>query len=215
MELQKILETTGTCRFYARESVPAAALGRILDAARYAPSGGNRHPVRLIAVRDPEKRRQLAAWYLPLWKAYLKNVRAADPGAGKMPTLVANADHFAEHLAEVPVLIVVCAVLADLYATDRGLGRLSIVGGASVYPAVQNLLLKAREEGFGTALTTLLCAEEERVRELLAIPQGVVTAALVALGKPERGFPRRLRRRPLAEVAFAEGYGQPLGAECP
>lgn len=208
MELQEILETTGTCRFYAREGVPAAVLARVLDAARYAPSGGNRHPVRLIAVRDPEKRRQLAAWYLPLWKAYLKNGRGAGPTAGKLPPLVAHADHFAEHLAEVPVLIVVCAVLSDLYATDRGLARLSIVGGASVYPAVQNLLLKAREEGLGTALTTLLCAEEERVRELLAIPAGVVTAAMIALGKPERGFPRHLRRRPLAEVAFVDQYGQ-------
>jgi nitroreductase len=211
MELQRILETTGTCRFYARESVPDAVLARVLDAARYAPSGGNRHPVRLIAVRDAEKRRALAAWYLPLWKAYLKNLRAAVPPDGKVSPLVANADHFAEHLAEVPVLIVVCAVLADLYATDRGLGRLSIVGGASVYPAVQNLLLKAREEGLGTALTTLLCAEEERVRELLLIPAGVVTAALIALGKPERGFPQRLRRRPLSEVAFADCYGQSFG----
>jgi nitroreductase len=212
MKFQELLETTGTCRFYAREGVPAAVLARVLDAARYAPSGGNRHPVRLIAVLDPEKRRQLAAWYLPLWKAYLKNMRAADPAAASVPKLVANADHFAEHLAEVPVLIVVCAVLADLYATDRGLGRLSIVGGASVYPAVQNLLLKAREEGLGTALTTLLCAEEERVRELLSIPEGIVTAALVALGKPERGFPQRLRRRPLAEVAFADRYGQSFSA---
>jgi nitroreductase len=211
MELQEILESTGTCRFYARESVPDVVLARVLDAARYAPSGGNRHPVRFIAVRDAEKRRSLAAWYLPLWKAYLENIRGALPAAGKLPPLVANADHFAEHLAEVPVLIVVCAVLADLYATDRGLGRLSIVGGASVYPAVQNLLLKAREEGLGTALTTLLCAEEERVRALLSIPAGVGTAALVAMGKPERGFPRRLRRRPLSEVAFSDRYGQPLG----
>jgi nitroreductase len=211
MEFQEILETTGTCRFYSRESVPTALLARVLDAARYAPSGGNRHPVRLIAVRDAEKRRQLAAWYLPLWKAYLKEVHAAAPAGASLPRLVANADHFAEHLAEVPVLIVVCAVLSDLYATDRGLGRLSIVGGASVYPAVQNLLLKAREEGLGTALTTLLCAEEERVRELLSIPTGIVTAALVALGKPQQGFPKRLRRRPLGEVAFADRYGQPFG----
>ena len=212
MELQEILETTGTCRFYARESVSDAVLARVLDAARYAPSGGNRHPVRMVAVRDPEKRRTLAAWYLPLWKAYLKNVRAAAPPDAKVSRLMANADHFAEHLAEVPVLIVVCAVLADLYATDRGLGRLSIVGGASVYPAVQNLLLKAREEGLGTALTTLLCAEEERVRALLSIPAGIVTAALIAMGKPERGFPKRLRRRPLSEVAFADRYGHSLGA---
>ena len=129
-----------------------------------------------------------------------------------VPKLVANADHFAEHLAEVPVLIVVCAVLADLYATDRGLGRLSIVGGASVYPAVQNLLLKAREEGLGTALTTLLCAEEERVRELLRSRRESSPRHWSHSANRNAAFPRRLRRRPLAEVAFADRYGQPFGA---
>jgi nitroreductase len=211
MQLQQVLETTGTCRFFATDPVPDDQLARVLDAARWAPSGGNRHPVRLIAVRDPAKKRELAALYLPRWKAYLRDVRAAGAGNGPLPRLVANADHMAEHLAEIPVLIVVCAVLRDLYATDLQLARLSIVGGASVYPAVQNLLLKAREEGLGTALTTLLCADEVRVRELFRIPDGVITGALVALGRPERGFPAQLRRRPLAEVAFADEWGRGVG----
>ena len=97
-----------------------------------------------------------------------------------MPRLLANADHFAHHLDEVPVLIVVCAQLSDLMATDRHLDRLSIVGGASVYPSVQNLLLAARAEGLGTALTTLLCALEPQVKGLLEIPDGIATAATVA-----------------------------------
>jgi nitroreductase len=116
----------------------------------------------------------------------------------------------ARHLHHVPVLLVVCAQLGDLMATDRHLDRLTIVGGASVYPSVQNLLLAARAEGLGTALTTLLCAVEPQVKALLAIPDGVATAALVPMGYPAKGFPRKLARRPLEETVFGETYGTAL-----
>ena len=75
---------------------------------------------------------------------------------------------------------------------------------------MQNLLLAARVEGLGTALTTLLCALEPQVKELLAIPDGIATAATVALGYPARAFPKRLARQPLADLCFAESYGTPL-----
>ena len=212
MDLLDAIHTTGTCRFFTRDAVPDAVLARVLDAARFAPTGGNRQPVRFVAVRDAALRRELAALYLPHWETYFRQVARGDVRVGALPKIVANADHFARHLAEVPVLVVACAKLADVHPTDAALGRLSIVGGASVYPAVQNLLLAARAEGLGSALTTLLCAEEPRVKELLAIPSDVSTAAMVALGWPAQPFPRRLNRRPLAEVAFLDRYGAPLGA---
>jgi nitroreductase len=212
MMFQEVLETTGTCRFYRPDPVPDDVLRRVLDAARFAPSGGNRQPVRFIVVRDLHKRRKLKEWYLPIWRAYLTQAVRAGAQTGARARLLANADQFAERLDEVPVLLIVCAVLADLYPTDRELGRLSIVGGASVYPAVQNLLLKAREEGLGTALTTLLCAAEPQVKELLHIPADVATAAMITIGYPAKGFPTRLRRRPLAEVTFADEYGRPLAS---
>lgn len=126
--------------------------------------------------------------------------------ADALPKIIASADRFAHRLAEVPVLVVVCAKLADVHPTDAALGRLSIVGGASVYPAVQNLLLAARAEGLGSALTTLLCAEEPAVKALLAIPDDVSTAATIALGWPAQPFPTRLSRRPLAESAFLDRW---------
>ena len=124
--------------------------------------------------------------------------------------MLANADHFAQHLDEIPVLIVVCAVMADLYPTDNKLGRLSIVGGASVYPAVQNLMLACRAEGLGCVLTTLLCEAEPEVRALLAIPDPWYTAAAVPIGYPLLRGHGSLSRRPVDKMAFADRWGAPL-----
>ena len=208
MNFRQVIETTGTCRFYRPDPVPEEVLERVLDAARWAPTGGNRQGVRFVVVRDPDKRKQLRDWYVPIWEQYVARA-TSKPGAPRA-RMLENADHMARHLEEIPVLIVVCARLEDLLATDRHLDRLSIVGGASVYPAVQNLLLAARAEGLGTALTTLLCAVEPQVKALLAIPDGVATAALIPLGYPSRAFPKKLARRPLHELCFADTFNMPL-----
>lgn len=210
MEFREVIETTGTCRFYRPDPIPDDVLARVVDGTRYAPTGGNRQGVRFLVVRDAAKRRQLKDWYLPLWEQYSSRA-GVRPGAPK-PKMLENADHFARHLDEIPVLVVVCAQLGDLLATDRHLDRLSIVGGASVYPSVQNLLLCARAEGLGTTLTTLLCALEAQVKPFFAIPHGVATAALIAMGYPAKGFPKKLARRPLTEIAFADTWDAPLFA---
>jgi nitroreductase len=95
-------------------------------------------------------------------------------------------------------------------ATDAGLGRLSVVGGASIYPAVQNFLLGCRAEGLGTALTTLLVADEPKLKPLLNLPEDISTAAYIAVGYPQKPFPKKLRRRELDEFCFADRYGTAL-----
>lgn len=207
MEFREVVQTTGACRYYRADPVPDGVLARVLDAARWAPTGGNRQGVRFVVVRDAAKRRALRDLYVPLWEQYVARATAR-PGA-PLPKLIQAADHMARHLDEVPVLLVVCAHLDDLLATDRHLDRLSVVAGGSIYPSVQNVLLAAREEGLGTALTTLLCAVEPQVKELLAIPDGVLTAALVPLGYPARPLPKKLKRRPLADLCFADTWGEP------
>lgn len=210
MQFDEVIQSTGTIRFYRNDPVPDAVLARVLDAARYAPSGGNRQPVRFIAVRDTGKKRALKDLYLPMWDAYSSRARQAVGDNPSRLRLIDNADHFAHHLDDVPVLLVVSAVEGELLATDRDLGRLSVVGGASVYPAVQNVLLKARDEGLGTALTTLLCAVEPKVKDLLRIPPEFLTAAMLTLGYPAKGFPGKLKRRPLEEIAFVDEFGNHL-----
>src|SRR5689334_6610238 len=139
MDFREVIETTGACRHYRPDPVPDDVLARVLDGARYAPTGGNRQGVRFLLVRDADKRRALRDLYVPLWEQYIARA-GARPGA-PLPKLVAAADHMARHLDAVPVLIVVCAQIGDLLATDRHLDRLSVVGGGSIYPSVQNLML--------------------------------------------------------------------------
>ena len=115
--------------------------------------------------------------------------------------------YFAEHFAEVPAIVVACGYIDGVHPTDTELGRLSIVGGGSIYPAVQNFLLGCREAGLGTALTTLLCMYEPQVAEMLDIPEGVATAAHIAVGYRSTPFPRKLDRLPLPEIVFNETWG--------
>lgn len=217
MNFGEIIRATPTCRFYTEEPVDDATLASVLDAARFAPQGGNRQPVRFVVVTDRSVKETLRDWYLARWQVYMDNARSGSVhvGGDRAWQSVTDADHMARHLADIPILIVVCAVLQDIHAVDAELDRVGIVGGASVYPAVQNLLLAARAQGLGAALTTLLAADESKIQALLGIPSGVAIAGVVALGHPARPLPTRLSRRPLAEIAYSERWGQPLPAAAP
>ena len=214
MDVIEAIERTGACRYFKPDPVPDEVLERLLGAARFGPQGGNRQPVRYVVVRDAALKQQLAEWYLPLWRAVLDRAatggyRTAHGSEGSSPILSA-ATHLAEHLAEVPVLVVVCAVFDDLARPDAELNRPGVVGGASIYPSVQNLLLAARNEGLGAVMTTLLCAVEPQVKELLHIPAGVITCAMVPIGYPQRALPTRLSRLPVSSIVFADQFGVPM-----
>ena len=143
MELGEAALTSMTTRYYTDDPVSDETLERAFDYARHAPQGGNRQPVRFIVVRDDEKKRQLQEWYLEPWKAYLGLARSGEIEivGDKAKRLLDSADYFAEHFAEVPAIVVACGYIDGVHPTDTELGRLSIVGGGSIYPAVQNFLL--------------------------------------------------------------------------
>jgi len=224
MELVDAMRTQHACRYYRPDPVPGAVFYRAIEAARFGPQGGNRQPVRFLIVTDPAKRKQLAEWYLVPWKAYIaaastdQHAIEAESGDEKSTQItvsnpekaLADADHFAEHFAEHPSIVVVLADLADTHPTDTDLGRLSIVGGASVYPAAQNLCLALRDQGVATTLTTLLCMYEPQIKELLGIPENLSTAAFIVAGYPAKPFPTQLLRRPVEEIAFVDTLDSPL-----
>ncbi len=209
MELGDAVRTAVTSRYFTDEPVTDEQLRTAFDYARFAPQGGNRQPVRFVVVRDQDARNQLAEWYRQPWKAYLAQAREGEIGIGaeKAERALKNADHFADHLQDVPVMVVACAHLDGVHPTDTELDRLSVVGGGSIYPAVQNFLLGCREAGIGAALTTLLCMFEPQVKELLNIPDDVVTAAHIAVGHRPRDFPTKLDRLDLSEVVYTDSWG--------
>jgi nitroreductase len=174
----------------------------------------------VIAVRDPGRKQGLADLYCALWSDYAAQRRALlaklpEPMRAAPERALASGDHLAAHLGEAPVIATFCFHPERLTITDAELGRPSVVGGASLYPAVQNLLLACRAEGLGAVLTTLLCSREKEVRELLEIPEPWATCAFVPIGWPVGGGHGPLARRPVAQVAFADRFGQALfaGAE--
>ena len=205
-----------TTRRFTSDPVDPQAIARALENARFAPSGGNRQGWRVVVVRDIERRTALGDLYLPGWRAYMEQTGGAavlaDPDGFEAAVVrrVQGANEYAEHLHEVPVHLVVGVRLSDLAVTDRELARQSIVGGASIYPFVQNLLLALRAEGLGAAMTTLLVPAEEDVRRLLGIPDEIALAAHIGVGHRADPWPRRLTRKPVSEFAFAERWGQAL-----
>lgn len=229
MELNEAMRTTNACRWYLPDPLPDDVLYRAIEVARFAPQGGNRQGVRFVIVRDPEKKRRLAEWYLIPWretydavKQGMSSVRSrggveksVELGYRDVPRTMENTNQFAERFGEHPAIIVVCADPAEIHPTDLDLDRTSIVGGASVYPMAQNLCLALRDEGVATTFTTLLVAYEPQVKELLGIPDNFITACHIVAGYPERGFPKKLRRLPVEEIAFTDTFGVPLRAGVP
>jgi nitroreductase len=190
-------------------------LERVLTAASYAPSGGNRQPWRIVAVRDPAIKVALQALYEPLWHPYAAQGRVAqaalpEPARERREKNYAAGDYLARHLGEAPAILVVCFDPSLLAITDASLQRPSVVGGASIYPAVQNLLLACRAEGLGCVLTTLLCQAEAEVRPLLGLPDGWGTAAFVPIGYPVGRGHGPVSRRPVSELVYADRWGTPF-----
>lgn len=223
MELIEALRTTGSIRDFTSQPVSDEQLWSILDDARFAPSGGNRQAWRVIVVHDAEKRQRVRDLYLDAWHDYLSHVlvglvpfsplasdddRAAALSHRAEAIALSRPDGFPERLHHVPAMLVVCADLEALAATDRDLVRYAVVGGASVYPFVWNILLAARERGLGGVITTVATRHEDELRETLAIPSTFAVAAIVALGYPTRRHVQ-LTRRPVKEFTTLDSFNGP------
>jgi nitroreductase len=206
MDLREAMSTLRAVRRLRADPIPDAILRRVLEAATWASSGGNRQPWRSIGVRERSRLRALGDLYAQLWKPYA----ARYPRDGPLAASLRAGDHLAEHFGDLPVLVVFCFDPNELAITDAELGRPSVVGGASIYPAVQNLLLACRAEGLGCVLTTLLCRREPEVRAVLSIPEPWATAAAVPIGYPVGSGHGPLSRQPVEELAYGDSWGNPF-----
>jgi nitroreductase len=219
MELYDAMRTTFAAREFTDEPLPDATLARILDRARFAPSGGNRQGWRVIVVRDRKTREALASLTAPAAKRYAAQIQAGEsPWNAVVPTAVDAATiertpapaRLTEPILKAAVVLVVCVDLTLVAAMDQYLDRVGLVAGASIYPFAWNILLAARHEGFGGTITTLAVSQEPKLRELLGIPPHVAVCAVMPVGRPVKQL-SKLRRMSVPEFTMIERWGgQPL-----
>ena len=228
MDLSAAMRTTPSTREFTDDDIADSVLYDILEHARFAPNGGNRQAWHVIVVRDRAAKERLAELYDLGFREYTAHGRA-----GVVP-FVASEAHWRNppdgpaqpavdleqaraiplevpfsHIARAPVLLVITLDLSSVSAVDSGLGRVSIAAGASVYPFAHNILLAARERGYGGHLTSVLARQEPEVRRLLAIPDDHALATMIPLGRPTREL-TRLRRLPVEDFTTAGTFDGPV-----
>jgi nitroreductase len=220
MDLYPVMRTTFAAREFTGDPVSDEILRKILDNARFAPSGGNRQGWQVIIVRDQGTKDALADLAIPGARRYTAQRNAGEgPWSSVEPTRLDAAaieatevpPRMIELFRRAPVDLVVCVDMRLVAATDQDLDRVGVNSGASIYPFVWNILLAARNEGFGGTITSFAIAEEPKVQALLGIPKHFALAAVVPLGKPVRQL-RRLTRKPVSDFTHLERFdGPPLG----
>jgi nitroreductase len=215
MDIYHVMRTTGAVRVFTGEPLPDETLARILDNARFAPSGGNRQGTHVIVVRDAATKDALADLSVTGARRYIAQKRNGENPWNPLHPMGVTVDDLAAvrvpratQLIDADVVLVICVDLGVVAAFDQDLDRIGLVAGASVYPLVWNILLSARAEGFGGVLTTMAVAEEPAVKELLGVPDGYAIAAVLPLGKPVKQF-TKLTRKPVAEFVTRERFDGP------
>ncbi|XOV84625.1 MAG: nitroreductase family protein [bacterium] len=219
MDLYEVMRTTFAARAFTDDAVTDEQIFRILDNARFAPSGGNRQGWRVIIVREQATRDALGPLIEPTLRRYVAQVgRGEAPWNTIVPTTLTQGEidatevprQLIDAICQAPVVLMVLVDLAVVASFDSELPRVGVISGGSVYPFVWNILLAARNEGLGGTLTTFVGGEEARLKALLNIPEQFAFAAMIPLGKPVKQL-TRLKRHPVeAFTTFERFDGAPL-----
>lgn len=224
MELSEVMRTTFSAREFTSEAIPDDTLYRILDNARFAPSGGNRQGWKVIVVKSPEIRRRLADICIPVFRYYRAQALAGevpfntisptsvDPALAKETELGYPILEEFDDDATVPVVLVVALDLRVVTAFDSNLNRIGVISGASIYPFAWNILLAARNEGYSGVLTTFLAHGEAEAQAILGLPQHYAVAAMLPLGRPRKQL-TKLKREAVESFTTIDRFdGEVFGA---
>ena len=207
MEIYEAMSTLRAVRRLRPDPVPDDVLQRVLQSAAWAPTGGNTQPFRIVAVTDREKIAAMQPMYKEQWGPYVENMRKRGELPPATERIIKAGDYLADHWHEIPVLLVFCFNPKLMAITDAGLDRPSVVGGGSVYTAVQNVMLACRVEGLGCVLTTLLCYHEPEIKALLELPVDWYTCAHIPIGYPVLKGHGSISRRPVEKMVYRDTWG--------
>ncbi len=184
-DASKLFRRQRAVRAWSDREVSEEHVRAVLQAAIHAPSGSNTQPWSFIVVRDPEQKARIREVY-DRARADIYRIAQVSPNDERMP------------MDQAPVLIVACV-------STPPSGQAGFQTGASIYPACQNLMLAARALGLGTVLTTLHRRRKEELHEVLGIPEGIESAAIIPLGWPTRDYGPN-RRAPLESVVMHDRW---------
>jgi nitroreductase len=223
MGLFEAIYSARAIRRLKSDPVPEELITQLLDAAIRAPSGGNAQNWAFVVVRDPDMRRQLGAIYRKASDIaeaiYAARGRPPHLTERQFARLMASGKYLWDHMGEAPVILLCCSRRPALPARESlppdiaarwgdEVAYAERIRGASIYPAVQNIILACRALGLGTVITTNHIRCEDEVKALLGIPDEVWTYALMPIGWPLDRF-GPLTRRAIAEVVHADHWGSP------
>jgi nitroreductase len=224
--LFEAIHTARALRRLKPDPIPEDALTKILDAAIRAPSAGNAQNWAFVVVRDREQRASLGAIYRKASDIasvmYANRARPAHMSNAQYHRFMSSGAYLWDHMADAPVLLVPCMKHPALppksalppqiqarYEEERAYA--DRIRGASIYPAVQNIILACRALGLATLITTNHLRYEAEVKAVLGIPGDVDTYALMPIGYPEGNF-GPVARRAVSEVVYADRWANPWPA---
>jgi nitroreductase len=207
----EVMYSTRALRRFKPDPVPDDVIAKLVEAGTRAASGSNDQNWLFMVVTDAQQRARVGAIYRKAAdRAHMPDyIKAKFGGPDRQGQLIARSVvHLVEHIQEAPLMIVPClksgAAMQDPKFRER-MGRLE---GASIYPAVQNIMLACRALGLGTVLTTLHALYEDEMREVLGLPAEYTTWALLPIGYPTDKF-GPVKRKPVTEVAHRDRFGNP------
>ncbi len=220
MELIDVIRTTFAAREFTDEPIPDETLYEILDTARFAPSGGNRQGWKIVVVKDTGKRQQILEAIRPTLKRYLaQSALSENPWNSIEPTKVTAREideapdptAFFGSMFNAPVMLMVFVDLRVVASFDQNLDRVGVTSGASIYPLVWNILLSARNLGYGGTVTTFTSGDAEpEIQKLFGAPSYMAASALIPLGRPVKQL-TKLKRKAVEEFTTIDALdGAPL-----
>jgi nitroreductase len=206
-QVDALLTTTRSVRkrLDLTRPVPDAVLLECLRLATQAPTGSNTQTWRWLIVRDPAKKVELARLYQDAGGEYLRKRADAEQVGTQMARVMDSSAYLAEHMAEVPVLVVPCVLGRP---GERGWDAAALYG--SIVPAMWSFQLALRSRGLGSCYTTLHLQREAEAQELLGIPAGVTQAGLLPVAYTQGTDFKPAKRRAVEEVTYLDNWKQPL-----